>query len=332
MVSSGTDKMRVAIGLSGRAGDEELTLAAQMGCSGVVVPSPRLSDTLRWEVDDLVALRRRVESFGLRLEAIQNMRLDLFDEIRLARPGRDAQLEDLLATIRNLGTAGVSVFAYNWRPNRLYRTGHVLTRGGARVTAFDLEQARDLPVSHGREFTAEELWDNFEYFVKRVMPVAEEAGVKLAHHPDDPPLPDGPAIGGMPRIFSSFEGFRRGMELADSPNWGLLFCMGCWSEMGGSDYVLNALRFFGERDKLFYIHFRDVQGTGNVFNECFIGDGQVDITAALGVLKEVGFTGCLIDDHVPHMVGDGESGWGTQGRLYSTGYLMGLLRAFTDLT
>jgi mannonate dehydratase len=332
MASNGTDRMRVAIGLSGRAGDEELTLAAQMGCSGVVVPSPRLSETLRWEVDDLVALRRRVESFGLRLEAIQNMRLDLFDDVRLARPGRDAQLEDLLYTIRNLGAAGVPVFAYNWRPNRLYRTGHVPTRGGARVTAFDVAQARDLPLSHGREYTADELWANFEYFVKRVLPVAEEAGVRLAHHPDDPPLPDGPAIGGVPRIFSSFEGFKKGMELADSPNWGLLFCMGCWSEMGGSDYVLRALRFFGEREKLFYIHFRDVQGVGNVFNECFIGDGQVDITAALGVLKEVGFTGCLIDDHVPHMEGDGDTGWGTRGRLYSTGYLMGLLRAFTDLS
>ncbi|MDQ3702583.1 MAG: mannonate dehydratase [Chloroflexota bacterium] len=330
-MTDGTDQMRVAIGLSGRATDEELTLAAQMGCSGVVVPSPALSDTLRWEVDDLVRLRQRVERFGLRLEAIQNTRLDLLDEIRLARPGRDAQLEDFLATIRNLGSAGIPIFAYNWRPNRLYRTGHIPTRGGARVTAFDRELTKELPLSHGREYTADELWASYEYFVRRAMPVAESAGVKLAHHPDDPPLPSGPAIGGMPRIFSSFEDFRRGMEIADSPNWGLLFCMGCWSEMGGNEYVQNALRFFGERDKLFYIHFRDVQGTGDRFNECFIGDGQVDVTAALRTLKEVGFTGFVIDDHVPHMEGDGDSGWGTRGRLYSTGYLMGLLRAVTDI-
>jgi mannonate dehydratase len=331
-MASGTDRMRVAIGLSGRATDEELTLAAQMGCSGVVVPSPRLSDGLRWEVDDLVRLRQRVEGFGLRLEAIQNTRLDLFDEIRLAGPGREAQLEDFLATVRNLGAAGIPIFAYNWRPNRLYRTGHVETRGGARVTAFDLSQARDLPLSHDREYTADELWASYAYFVERAMPVAEEAGVKLALHPDDPPLPDGPAIGGVPRIFSSLEGFRRGMELADSPSWGLLFCMGCWSEMGGNDYVLDALRFFGERGKLFYVHFRDVQGVGERFNECFIGDGQVDLVAALRTLQEVGFDGFLIDDHVPHMAGDGETGWGTRGRLYSTGYLMGLLRAVAHPT
>jgi mannonate dehydratase len=328
----GAEQMRVAIGLSGRATDEELILAAQMGCSGVVVPSPAFEGGLRWSYEDLLGLRQRVESFGLRLEAIQNTRLDLLDEIRLGRPGREAQLDDFKAAITNMGRAGIPIFSYNWRPNRLYRTGHVATRGGAQVTSFDVKQVVDLPLSHGRAFTAEELWETFESFVKAVMPVAEAAGVKLAHHPDDPPLPDGPHIGGVPRIFSSFEGFKKGMEIADSPNWGLLFCMGCWSEMGGDEYVQKGLRFFGERDKLFYIHFRDVQGIGDTFNECFIGDGQVNLTAALRTLKEVNFTGCLIDDHVPHMEGDGERGWGTRGRLFSTGYLQGLLRAVDDLT
>jgi mannonate dehydratase len=325
------DQMRVAIGITSAASDGELKLAAQMGCSGVVVPSPPFEGGLRWSYEDIARLRERVESYGLRLEAIQNMRLDLLDEIRLARPGREAQLEDFKTTLRNLGRAGVPIFAYNWRPNRLYRTGHVETRGGARASAFDAEQARDLPLSHGRVYSPEELWDTFTYFVKAVMPVAEEAGVKLAHHPDDPPLPNGPHLGGVPRIFSSFEGFKRGMEIADSPNWGLLFCMGCWSEMGGNDYVLNGLRYFGEQGKLFYIHFRDVRGTGDRFHEVFIGDGQVDLVAALKVLKEVNFTGFLIDDHTPHMEGDGERGWGARGRLYQTGYIQGLLRAVNDL-
>ena len=329
---SETEVMRVGIGVGGDASDEQLKLAAQMGCSGVVVPSPNIGDGLLWPYEEIVAIRQRVESFGLRLEAIQNMRLDLFDEIRLARPGRAKLLEDLKETVRNLGRAGVPIFAYNWRPNRLYRTGRVETRGGAHATAFDVDKLKEPEFSHGRAYTADELWDSFEYFVKAIMPVAEEAGVRLAHHPDDPPLPDGPAIGGIPRIFSSFEGFKRGMELADSPNWGLLFCMGCWSEMGGSDYVLNGLRFFGERNKLFYIHFRDVRGTGHHFHEVFIGDGQVDLVAALKVLKEVNFTGFLIDDHTPHMEGDGDRGWGTRGRLYQTGYIQGLLRAFNDLS
>jgi mannonate dehydratase len=326
------DRLRVAIGITSAAADEELKLAAQMGCSGVVVPSPPFEGGLRWAYDDLARLRERVESHGLRLEAVQNGRLDLFDEIRLARPGRDAQLADFTAMLRSLGRAGIPIYAYNWRPNRLYRTGHVATRGGARASAFDVEQARDLPLSHGRAYSPDELWESFTYFAKAALPAAEEAGVTLAHHPDDPPLPDGPHIGGVPRIFSSFEGFKRGMEIADSPNWSLLFCMGCWSEMGGNDYVLNGLRYFGERGKLAYIHFRDVRGTGAQFHEVFIGDGQVDLVAALRVLKEVGYTGFLIDDHTPHMEGDGARGWGARGRLYQTGYIQGLLRAVDDLT
>src|SRR5688572_10549575 len=205
------DVMRVGIGVSDGS-DEQLRLAAQMGCSGVVIPSPKFGDGLRFPYEDLVRLRERVESFGIRLEAIQNMNLKLFDEIRLAGPDRDRQIDGFQETLRNLGRAGIPILAYNWRPNRLYRTGHTDVRAGARGTVFDVEQVRDTPFSFERPYTADELWDSFTYFVKAVMPVAEEAGVKLAHHPDDPPLPNGPHIGGVPRISSSFEGFKRGME------------------------------------------------------------------------------------------------------------------------
>jgi mannonate dehydratase len=160
-----------------------------------------------------------------------------------------------------------------------------------------------------------------------VIPVAEEAGVRLALHPDDPP---GPAIGGVARNFSSFEGFERGSRIVESPNWRLMFCVGCWSEMGGNANVLRGIRHFGQRGQIVYVHFRDVQGIGDEFAECFIGEGNVDVTTVMRTLKDVGFTGCMIDDHVPHMVGD--AGWAPRGRAYSTGYLMGLLRAVNDLT
>lgn len=322
-----SDTIRVAVGISHEATDDELALAGQMGCSGVVVPAPRLPDGYPWAYDDLARLRQRVDSFGLRLEAIQHTPLDSFDHIRLGLPDRDEHLDHYCTTIRNMGRAGIPVLGYNWRPNRLYRTGTVPGRGGARVTAFDLEQAKDLPLSHGRAYTADELWATYDYFVRTAIPVAEQAGVRLALHPDDPP---GPAIGGVARILSSFEAFRRADELVDSPSWGLLFCMGCWSEMGGNENVLKGIRYFGPRGKIVYVHFRDVQGTADQFTECFIGEGNVDITAALRALKEVGFTGFLIDDHVPHMAGD--TGWAPRGRAYATGYIMGVLRAITDLT
>jgi mannonate dehydratase len=326
MPTSNQDGMRIAVGVHGKLPDEQLRQAQQMGCSGVVVASPAIPYDDGWSYDDLARLKERIESFDLRWEAIQHTPLDRFDEIRLGRPGRDRELEHFQNTIRNMGRAGIPILAYNWRPNRLYRTGTVPGRGGARVTAFDADLAKNEPLSHGRVYPAEELWQTYEYFITRVIPVAEEAGVKLALHPDDPPGHD---VGGVARIMSSFEGFKRASEIVDSPNWGLLFCIGCWTEMGGSQYAENAIRYFGERGKLFYVHFRDVQGSAGKFRECFPGEGILDVTSVMRTLKKVGFTGCVIDDHAPHMVGD--EGWAPRSRAYQTGYLMGMLRVLEDL-
>ncbi|MGH2461228.1 MAG: mannonate dehydratase [Chloroflexota bacterium] len=321
------DQMRVAIGLPGNATDDQLTFAKQLGCSGVVLATPaRLPGGARWEYADLVRLREWVESHDLKIESIQNTPASFFDQVRLGLPGRDEQIENYQATIRNLGRAGIPILGYNWRPNPLYRTGAKPGRGGAQVTTFDLDLARDLPLSHGRAFSADELWANYEYFIRAVMPVAQEAGVRLALHPDDPP---GPSIGGVARIFSSFEGFERASRIVESPSWSLLFCVGCWSEMGGEENVLRGIRHFGPRGQLGYVHFRDVQGTGDHFAECFIGEGNLGVTTVMRALRDVGYSGFLIDDHVPHLVED--TGWAPRGRAYSTGYLMGLLRAVSDL-
>ena len=322
------ETMHVAIGVPSDATDEHLIFARQLGCAGVVIQAPtRLPGEQRWEHDDLVRLREWIEGHGLRLEAI-SVPHRFWMKVRLGEPGRDEQLEHFQATLRNIGRAGIPVLGYNFRPDPLYRTGTRPGRGGAPVTVFDRALVDAQALTYGREITAEEMWANYEYFIRAVLPVAEEAGVRLALHPDDPP---GPAIGGVARIFSSFDGFARAADLAgNSPAWGLLFCVGCWSEMGGTDNVLRGLRHFGPRGQLVYVHFRDVQGVGDQFAECFIGEGNLDVTTVLRTLKEVGFTGFMIDDHVPQMVGD--TGWNERGRAYATGYLMGLLRAVTDLT
>jgi mannonate dehydratase len=143
-------------------------------------------------------------------------------------------------------------------------------------------------------------------------------------HPDDPPLP---LLGGIARLFHNFDGFRRAMETFDSPNHGLDFCMGCWSEMGPDP--LAAIRYFGEREKIVYVHFRDVQGTVPSFQECFLGEGNVDVVAAMRTLKEVGFTGFIIDDHVPLLVDD--TSWGHRGRAHATGYIQALVEAVQKL-
>ncbi len=327
------EKMRVAIGLPRDATDAHLRFARQLGCTDVVLATPaRLSGAERWEYDDLRGLREWVEGFGLRIEAIQNVPHAFWMNTRLGLPGRDAEIAHYQETVRNMGRAGITTLGYNFRAEPLYRTGTKPGRGGAVVTTFDRALTRDMPLTFGREFSADQMWEAHEHFLRAVLPVAEAVGVRLALHPDDPPGAD---IGGVARIFSSFEGFERAAQSANgSPAWGLLLCVGCWAEMGGTANVLRGIRHFGPRGQIAYVHFRDIQGVGDggsdQFAECFIGEGDLDITAIMRALKEIGFTGSLIDDHAPHMEGD--DAWATRSRAYQTGYLMGLLRAINDMS
>jgi mannonate dehydratase len=322
------EHMRVAVGLPSKTDDWHFILARQMGCEEVVLASPDdLPGEERWEYEDLARLRDRVESFDLKIGAIQNTPAGFINEARLGLAGRDRQIENYQATIRAVGRAGIPVLTHNFRPDPLYRTGTKLGRGGAVVSSFDRDLARNLPLTFGREFTADEMWANYEYFIKAILPVAEAAGVRTAIHPDDPP---GEAIGGVARIFSSFDGFERARQLVgDSPAWGLLFCVGCWTEMGGNENVLRGIRHFGPRNQIVYVHLRSIEGERDQFNECFIGEGRLDVTAVLRALKEVGYGGFVIDDHAPKMVGDED--WYPRARCYQTGYMMGLLRAVNDI-
>ena len=329
-----TETMRVAIGQFSELSHERLRFAKQLGASGVQLNTPLIPGAERWEVADLLWLRTRCESYGLRLEAIENTPISFYDKAMLGLPGRDEQIEHYQATIRNLGQAGIPLLGYHWMPNGVWRTSRTTVgRGGALVTSFDLDLVADHPLVHGvkvhplgegRVFTEDEMWQNYAYFMNAVVPVAEEAGVKLALHPDDPPVP---MLGGVARLFYHFEGFKRAMETVPSPNSGLDFCMGCWSEMGPG--VIEAMRYFGAQGKIFYVHFRDVQGTVPAFQECFLGEGNVDVVAAMRALKEAGFTGFIIDDHVPHIVDDTE--WGHRGRAHATGYIMALVEAVNRL-
>jgi mannonate dehydratase len=328
-----TKGMRVAIGQFSELSHERLTFAAQLGASGVLLNTPVLPGERRWAVADLVWLRRRCEQYGLRLEALENVPLSFYDLAMLGLAGRDEQIADYQATICNMGAAGIPILGYHWMPNSVWRTPDAHGRGGAIVTAFDIAQTDAGPLRHGvkqhpllegRTLDAEQMWDNYNYFLERVLPVAEEAGVTLALHPDDPPVP---ALGGIARLFHSFAGFKRAMETFDSPNHGLDFCMGCWSEMGPDP--IAAIRYFGERGKIVYVHFRDVQGTVPRFQECFLGEGNVDVVAAMRALKEASFDGFIIDDHVPHLVDDTE--WGHRGRAHATGYIQALVAAVNKL-
>jgi mannonate dehydratase len=320
--------MRVAIGQFNELTDEQLAFAKQAGADDVLLNTPRLPGDERWEYDDLLAWRRRAEEHGLRLICLENVPVRFYDKIMIGADGRERQLENMIATVRNMGRADIPILGYHWMPNSVWRTDReVPVRGGAISNSFDYTQAKERPLTHGRVYTEEELWANYDWYLERMLPVCEEASVRMALHPDDPPVP---MLGGVPRLFRNFENFALAMERHPSPMHGLDFCHGCWSEMRGGAGVLEAIRYFGQRNRLFYIHLRDVVGTAEeTFTEVFLGDGNVNPVHTVKALKEIGFHGFLIDDHVPHMVND--SPWAHRGRAWSTGYIKALIDAVNTL-
>ncbi len=320
------NSIRIAVGQLRELTNEDLQFAAQVGVKGVQLNNPNLPGDTRWEYMDLLQLRTRAEDAGMRLEALENTPISFYDHAMLGLPDRDEQIENYQETIRNVGRAGIPILGFHWMPNQVWRTSQTTRgRGGSKVTSFDTELAKTSPVTHGREYSAEELWATYCYFIDAVVPVAEEAGVSLALHPDDPPVE---SLGGVARIMNSFENFKRAMEYRDSPKLGLDFCMGCWSEMMGAG-CLEAMEYFGPKGKIFYVHFRDVQGTVPKFQECFLGEGNVNLTRAILTLKKARFTGFLIDDHVPAMVDDSQ--YGHRARALAIGYMSGLLAAIDEL-
>jgi len=159
------------------------------------------------------------------------------------------------------------------------------------------------PLSHGREYSKEEIWENFTYFIKQVAPVAEENSVRIGIHPDDPPVP---MLAGVPRcIFSNFEGYKRAMEIANSPNVGICLCCGCWNE-GGKQLMqkdpAEMIRYFGA-EKVWKLHFRNVSAPLPHFVETFMDNGYYDMYQIMKAAHEVKFDGIIILDHTPSVVG-----------------------------
>lgn len=316
--------MRIALGQSNQLTPEIVQFAHQTGIKDVQFNmfhgSPHLPGEHRWEYMDLLQLRTACEDAGLRLNAIENTPIKFYDKVMLGLPGRDEQIEHMQATIRNLGRAGIPIFGYHFIATGVWRTSTTApARGGAQTTAFDYELAKEAPLSYNREYSEEEIWDNYAYYMKAILPVAEESGVRLALHPDDPPVP---TLGGVARIMRSLDAFKRAMSIGDSPNHGLDFCVGSWSEMS-PDECMAGLRHFAEQGKIFYVHFRDVLGTVPKFREAFIGEGNLNMFEVMKTLKTHNFRGFLLDDHVPRMVGD--SGWLGLSRAFATGQMVTML-------
>lgn len=306
--------------------DDNLTLAAQCGVDEVVVryPGPDLTQ--------LDALKRRIESYGMRLGVVEG-----FLPIERIKLGNDdgTEMYELKELVRHLGGIGVPLLCYNFMAGTDWiRTSvDALERGGAKVTAFDVNDLHSARIPGREPFraslepgaTRDQLWANLEVFLNEIIPVAEDAGVVLAMHPDDPPLP---ALLGNDRIMHSVEGLERLVDLVPSPSNAIAFCQGTFSEMGID--VPAAIRRLGAH--IAYVHFRDVTGTAEVFTETWQDTGQTDMAEAMRAYHEVGFDGPIRPDHVPQLIGEegGEPGYTMLGRLFAFGYIRGLIDALED--
>ncbi len=274
---------------------------------------------------ELVRIKRTVEDAGLNLFEIMLSDKYSAPEFALGLAGRDKEIAFFQNFLKDLGRAGIHATTYAWNTGGVYQTGTTMTRG-CQTRLFELEAARKAPRAADRDYSDQELWANYEYFMKRVLPAAEDAGVRLQLHPNDPPV----THAGVARIFRSREAFRRAMEISNHSRYsGLLFCTGCWAEMFGPDGkgedVIGAIREFGARGHIIQVHYRNIDRNLPNFRETFPDEGYMNMYLVMKALAETGFDGMVVPDHVPHCM-DSEAG-AKAGEAFIFGYIRAMIQA-----
>ena len=304
------------------------TLMRQCGidyavCHDSLVTIPNAPEAEQpWSLPGLRRTQEIYENIGVEL-AVWEGRPGM-EQIKLALPGRDEEIDVVCRMLRNMGELGIPVWCSMWMPilGVMRTTRDLPTRGGARVSAFHHEALRDEPLTDYGVVTEEDQWKNLQYFLEKVVPVAEEAGVKMAMHPDDPPLSP---IRGVARIMSSLENYQRLLDLVPSPMNGIGLCQGNFALM--TDDLPAAIRHFGKQGKIHFVHMRDVRGTADHFQEAFHDDGQSDLVECFRAYRDVGYEGVCRPDHYPKMGDDSYADELGIARLFAVGYLKGIQRA-----
>jgi mannonate dehydratase len=291
--------------------EEGVLFLKQLGVEWVMVNDPPAHT-----VQEMKRLKEQINELGFQIFRLADNRLHNMPEVTLNLPGRNQKIDEYLEYIHNLGEAGIHYATYAHMGNGIWSSDERRpVRGGAMARSLDFNVANkghwggvlyNWPLSHGREYSEEELWENYEYFIKKVVPVAESAGVFIGIHPDDPPAVD---VAGIPRkVFGTFEGYKRAFEIAGSPNIGACLCVGCWLE-GGAELCGTPeefIRYFGRQGLLFKIHMRNVTSpllSPGGFTETFPDAGYYNLINVIEALDEVDFDGVIMNDHLIGMVG-----------------------------
>ncbi len=307
---------KIAVGLNVRAPDEELVFLKQMGLRWV---HAMFGESAPYEL--IQSTQERLERYGLKIHCgIMNAYRSL--KIQLGQPGRDQDIEKFQTFLRDLGRLRVPVANIDFHPGNTYTTSEIEAPRGYRVREFSVDDFRKKVEKqmHDRQYSAADIWANYTYFLKAVLPVAEKADVRLALHPDDPPVA---MMNGVAKVFVNYDGIRRADEIAGhSKYWGLTFCTGTWLEGGaqmGKD-VFGMIRDFGARGKIFTVHFRNVSSPLPRFHEVFQDEGYEDMYQVMKALRQARFSGSMIPDHYPVLVSDAN-------RRIANAYMIAYMRA-----
>jgi mannonate dehydratase len=303
----------------------------QLGVEDAVVALPRGFQDWRqgridhpWSYNSIALYQELLAEENLRVAVIEDN--PPLDAIRYGRPGREEELEQVFTLLRAMGRLGIPTWCYNWIASLGWiRTQMALRgRGGALVAGYDHALLDHTESSLHGPIDAGPLWENLIWFLERVLPVAEDAGVRLALHPDDPPVPE---VRGIARVINDGSAYERLFERLPSPANAMTLCQGNLTLT--SDDLPALIRRFGAEGRIAFAHFRDVEGTPERFVETFHDNGKTDMLECMRAYHDVGYTGVMRSDHVPLLAGDTQRtpGYSDQGRLFAIGYMTGLREA-----
>jgi D-mannonate dehydratase len=309
----------------------KVALAVQSGLKYAILDVSRALNSVSREryYETLDYIKCDLQQKGIGIAGIESHPVRTI-KIRFGLPGRDEELENYVAAVKALGKVGIPLICWhftawpegtkNWVRTRVDAPG----RGGALTLEFDLAASQRLGLTEAGEISEDKVWANIEYFVKAVVPVAESANVKMALHPDDPPMP---AVRGLSRVVISAKNYRRILDMAPSPNHGVTFCQANFKLMG-EDIAALAREWIAQK-KILYVHWRDLEGDTRYFKEVFHDEGPTDMAEMLRIYAEGDYDLPLRADHAPTMDGDSneEPGYAFTGKVLAIGYMKGIMDA-----
>ena len=299
-------------------------LSKQIGINHAIVSvNSVLSKVPRSDYPQALAkVKAEYDAAGIRIAGVESHPVAA-EKIKLGVAGRDEEIENYIAAIAALRGIGVDVLCYNFMAGLgWYRTSVTKVHRGALVSEFDNEVAKKQGLTEWGAISEEKVWDNIKYFLKAVIPAAEKHGVKMALHPDDPPLSP---LRGIGRIVTSAANYRKIMNLVPSPMNGVTFCQANFVAMG--EKLEPLVREWCAQKKIFFVHFRDIKGTRERFQETFHDDGATDMARMLKVYSECGFDGPMRPDHAPTLANETNDrpGYAINAKLFALGYMKGIM-------